>query len=601
MRTVHKLALAFQAARNYRPWMSFRSGEGGGDYLPFLAYQDTGTATPAVAVADPTGHLASQSAPAGTRLEFTQATVASKPTLGTMVEGGKTNQIPHNAWTDATNGAIAAAGAELITNGLFLSDFSGWTNASSGTGSATWASGGVNLVGGTSGIGAVRQSVSVTAGVVYTVSATAEGQAMSSMRLGTTIGGTEIADVTITANQCRVITFTAAATGTVYLEFRKTTNATSSLFVVSFRQQRLPTTMQGDLTGNIGRRARLTVTAVGMVAGVNTFSLRYEIPVTGGASTSIFINFNSTTSVPALTGQTWSASGYLALSAGSLTNISAVRFRLQEKTSAGANVAGGAHSGSSLSSSLTSTLTSFTYLGVLLSGDATTANLQSQINLAITAGTIVDATFMIGEYQIERAAVPSAMQTINSATPYNAPALGAQNVLLPYGDGGDVLGTGVVGWGANTQGAYAAAGKNWTIQGTGSTFVAGVICAQTEQAADANQMFNLRTIEAGLELVVRGTVNTYTATPLTGVTLNFAIVCTNGVVTININGTGRQAVTVGSAAAEAVFFTWFARNNTTPAGFLTGFSQPVVFLDRAMSGTEETQALSFMRSTFGGP
>jgi hypothetical protein len=186
--------------------------------------------------------------------------------------------------------------------------------------------------------------------------------------------------------------------------------------------------------------------------------------------------------------------------------------------------------------------------------------------------------------------------------PYDITEAGVQSVPAPYANGANFLDTGVANWGAATHGAYAAAGQNWTIQGSFVGFNTGSICAQSAQSVGVNRMFDFRAQSAtSVLLIICGYGNNYTCTPLNGLPLNFSIVCTNGVVTININNTGRQSATVGAAAAEAVNFTWFVREEATPTSFYTGFGSPIDIIDRAISTTEESQSLTYIKSVKGGP
>lgn len=128
---------------------------------------------------------------------------------------------------------LESAGGELITNGQFTSDISGWTDASTGLGSIAWVDGTMRLYAGGSVPGndaAARQSISTAIGTEYTFSfdivagtgATGEGVLVY---IGTTAGGFEVVLHSYASVGTHTFTFTATAT-TTYVQFRVADGAT---------------------------------------------------------------------------------------------------------------------------------------------------------------------------------------------------------------------------------------------------------------------------------------------------------------------------------------------------------------------------------------
>lgn len=144
---------------------------------------------------------------------------------------------------------------------------------------------------------------------------------------------------------------------------------------------------------SVASAAGLTVTvgAGGYSSGVRYFSL--QATGTTGDTTGVVLNIDGTQAIPALTGQTWRQSVWMALSAGSMTNVTVLRFQLAERTSAGSFVVGS--NSSDFKASLTGTLTQFSG-DVALTGGATTAFIQPRITASIGTGLAVDFTLLIG-------------------------------------------------------------------------------------------------------------------------------------------------------------------------------------------------------------
>ena len=97
--------------------------------------------------------------------------IADSTMKGVLIEGARTNNLKYcrNLAIEAgTPWVPSTTGSNLITNGDFLSDLSGWTNISTGTGTATWSSGTATLVGtNSSNRGGIEQTLTLTVGKSY--------------------------------------------------------------------------------------------------------------------------------------------------------------------------------------------------------------------------------------------------------------------------------------------------------------------------------------------------------------------------------------------------------------------------------------------------
>lgn len=135
--------------------------------------------------------------------------------------------------TADADGVLSMLGrTNLLTNGTFASDITGWTDASIGTGSATWdGAGALQLDGdGAGGNEAfAQQAMTTQIGQQYTVTTTLAGLSSSAfIRIGTDAdvtlaGNSDVADYEVMADGTVSFTFTATST-TTYLTVNSDTN-----------------------------------------------------------------------------------------------------------------------------------------------------------------------------------------------------------------------------------------------------------------------------------------------------------------------------------------------------------------------------------------
>jgi hypothetical protein len=107
-------------------------------------------------------------------------------------------------------------GANLVTNGDFASDVSGWTDFEGGV--STWSAGSIVVTNGTAATGNSRQSIATTSGKTYRLSLTCtalSGVATTFARVGSTSGGGEIINaIVLIAGQTYNAYFTATSSTT---------------------------------------------------------------------------------------------------------------------------------------------------------------------------------------------------------------------------------------------------------------------------------------------------------------------------------------------------------------------------------------------------
>ena len=123
-------------------------------------------------------------------------------------------------WEDRT--PLGAYGSELVTNGTFDSNITGWSDISTGSGSIAWNSSGyMEVVGlGLSDRGKGVVSVSITSGKSYQITYTRTDQSNPAVYLGSSSGGTQYSsnlvngDIFIATGTTAYLTFSEAGSGT---------------------------------------------------------------------------------------------------------------------------------------------------------------------------------------------------------------------------------------------------------------------------------------------------------------------------------------------------------------------------------------------------
>ena len=139
------------------------------------------------------------------------------------------------AFLSDTDDTDLVGSGELVTNGTFDSDTSGWTDSSSGTGSIGWnASGYLDLTStDSSNRGIASQSFATVIGQEYVVQSSQVGGLSGLFRVGTSVGGSQnLSDSQVTGSY--VNTFVATAT-TTYVTIYGNPSGTTSYDNVSVK------------------------------------------------------------------------------------------------------------------------------------------------------------------------------------------------------------------------------------------------------------------------------------------------------------------------------------------------------------------------------
>jgi hypothetical protein len=199
-----------------------------------------------------------------------------------------------------------------------------------------------------------------------------------------------------------------------------------------------PGTLPTNWTASAATGLSHQVVGTGTLGGLTYLDLR--VYGTAGSTAATGFSPEAATQIVASSGQTWTASWYMALVGGSLNNVTALRFDVTERNSGGSAVQ--TTNGSDIKGSLTTSLQRFSLTRTLT--DATTVGVLTTIRGAVTNGAAVDYTLRLAAPQIESGAhMSSPILTSGSAATRNGescirtiqPSFMAQGtVLVEYGN-----------------------------------------------------------------------------------------------------------------------------------------------------------------------
>lgn len=132
-----------------------------------------------------------------------------------------------------TNVVARPSNPELVTNGAFASNITGWANTSSAGGSIAWNAGGWMDLVYTSGVGQATQAVATVIGKTYRVLVGKLGTNMV-VNVGTTSGGTEL--YAGSNNNTDISTTFVATTTTSYLSAARVSAGTATADNISIKE-----------------------------------------------------------------------------------------------------------------------------------------------------------------------------------------------------------------------------------------------------------------------------------------------------------------------------------------------------------------------------
>lgn len=160
----------------------------------------------------------------------------------------------------------------------------------------------------------------------------------------------------------------------------------------------------GALPTNWSQQASLnglSLEVIGQITVKGLPGLRLRVFGTPTASSSFVIEHETTTGLVAAPSQTWALATSVALAAGSLNGISAVRYRVVPRTATGTGVAGGQIVTNDFLASLSATPVRVPGV-VTITSDASTARVTSGVQFTYTSGVAIDATFDLLAPQMEQ-------------------------------------------------------------------------------------------------------------------------------------------------------------------------------------------------------
>jgi hypothetical protein len=123
---------------------------------------------------------------------------------------------------------------ELVTNGTFPADITGWTNLSTGTGSIAFHTNHMNIAGGATGVGWAEQKITVVDGTLYLLEFDVAAYPLT-VRIGKTTGAQDILKDTVFAVGTNRQLFIIANGTAAFIQYRNPNNNTADLDNVSMQ------------------------------------------------------------------------------------------------------------------------------------------------------------------------------------------------------------------------------------------------------------------------------------------------------------------------------------------------------------------------------
>jgi hypothetical protein len=395
---------------------------------------------------DSTGTL--QSAPSDTARDNSYSWNGSSwvANSGTLVEAAATNWVPNNSSLALV---VLANSTELAANSNFASGSTGWsTSLNGGTGSVSFTGGVATLTGDGTHAASIYQSctTSVSASGFYIVTVIVGAGANLTLSIGTSAGNTNLGTATLTAGTTNYVTHRAIQTPTFYQVNNTSTTATTVSLVSVQLGGRPPTSWSASIAPGVAAK----VIGSGTQNGIPYIDYNVTGSLTG-STLSLNLYFSGYTQIPAVVGQTWTASFFAAVTSG--TPGSYIQIETTEVNSSGTAIA---YRVAYITNSINATLSPFSYTFTV--GNAATAYLVPSIWIGNTGGpNVVNYTLRIGLPQLEMASgATSPIFTTSGASTRAADYLTAPVI------GGQAS---VAGVGAATTGSSATSAASSTANG----------------------------------------------------------------------------------------------------------------------------------------
>lgn len=177
-----------------------------------------------------------------------------------------------------------------------------------------------------------------------------------------------------------------------------------------------PGTLQGSWATTLSGTTRTLATGTDATTGLPYLSCRWA--GTTNTANGLLMDMEGTQIIAAVTGETWATSSWLALDAGSLTGVNAVRLEMTERDAAGAALV--TLNGPNITLSATPTRHAF----AAATGHASCAFVRPRLRLLVNSGVAVDVTVrFVGPQAEKRAGATSLVQTTSAAVTRAADAL----------------------------------------------------------------------------------------------------------------------------------------------------------------------------------
>ena len=308
---------------------------------------------------------------------------------------------------------------------------------------------------------------------------------------------------------------------------------------------------------------------------------------TAAASSVVSVITGQVSDSPAVVGEVWTSSAFLAMPAGSTNGLSALPMSgILEFDSEHSNVAG---ANSSSIATLTGSLQRISYTRTLTGG--TTAFIRSHVRIDVTSGQAIDITLRIGWPQMEKLpAATSPIPTTTAAVTRALATLGSQDVPVPL----TVLGLTAQ---PNEYSGHIALKTLFSSSVVPHATQARAIFAMGGVSMSSRQLrVQFGTVAGSLQLFMYDGASAYTAT-ISGLVwaagdvlnIRWSKGATNGLI-FYVNASSATNTTAGAKAAWSVNMYGVALNtrmeNTHADSFGIGVYRGFNVWDRALSDAE---------------